>query len=174
MPDFHIINQRGVYMKLLTKIAIYILTLIIFTLTACTTHTPPAQPLTSFTASVVCNNEKFTVVHSGKTLTSVTYHTPQSLNGLTYTYQNNSVSIKYLSLSYTPSNNTLPTTNHATQLYNLLTSISGSNCYLLSTTENTATYTLPTAQVICNATTGRIIEIKLKNNSTKYTFSYSN
>lgn len=160
-------------MKLLTKITTYILALITFTLTACTAQPQPAQPLTNFTATVTCNSEKYTVVHSGNSLTTVTCNTPPSVNGLTYTYHNGELSLNYLSLSYTPSNNTLPD-NNATQLYSILKSISGNNCYLLSTSENTATYSLPTAEMHCDLTTGRIKEIKPKASTHTYTFTYSN
>lgn len=161
-------------MKLLTKITTYAIALILFTLTSCTAKAEPAKPLTNFTASVTYENEKYTVVHSGNSLTSITYHTPKQLNGLTYTYKNNILSVNYLKLSYTPSSATLPTKNNATRLYNILTSISGDNCYILSTTEDTATYSLPIAELICDFTTGRIEEIKLKENNQHYIFTYEN
>lgn len=161
-------------MKLITKITTYTIALIAFTLTACTAQAEPAKPLTNFTANVTCENEKYTVVHSGNSITSVTYHTPTQLNGLTYTYKNDVLSVNYLSLSYTPSNNTLPASNNATKLHDILTSVNSNNCYLLSTAENTATYSLPTAEIICDFTTGRIKEVKLKENNQNYTFTYTN
>lgn len=159
-------------MKLLAKITTYTLAFIAFTLTACTAYSEPAQPLTNFTATVTCNSEEYTVVHSGSTLTTVTYCTPQQLNGLTYIYKNDILSVNYLSLSYTPSNNTVPATNNATQLYEILKSVSGNNCYIMSTSEDTATYSLPTAQMLCDLTTGRIKEIKPKSGNSTYLFSY--
>lgn len=161
-------------MKLLRKITIYAIALILFTLTSCASRAEPAKPLVNFNAKVVCEDEQYTVVHSGNSLTSVTYHTPKQLNGLTYTYKNNILSVNYLKLSYTPSSATLPIKNNATQLYNILTSISGDNCYILSTTEDTATYSLPIAELVCDFTTGRIKEIKLKENNQRYIFTYEN
>lgn len=161
-------------MKLINKITVYTIAFITFTLTACTTQAEPAKPLTNFTASVTYENEKYTVVHSGNSLTSVTYHTPASLNGLNYTYKNDVFSVNYLSLSYIPSKGTLTANNNAIELHNILTSVSGNNCYLLSTTENTATYSLPTAEMVCDFTTGRIKEVKMKENSQNYTFIYTN
>lgn len=161
-------------MKLLRKITIYAIALILFTLTSCTSRAEPAKPLVNFTAKVACEDEQYTVVHSGSSLTSVTYHTPKQLNGLTYTYKNGALSVNYLKLSYTPSSATLPIKNNATQLYNILTSISGDNCYILSTTEDTAIYSLPVAEMICDFTTGRIKEIKLKENNQRYIFTYEN
>ena len=148
--------------------------LFLFTLTSCTSREEPAKPLVDFTARVTCEDEQYTIVHSGNSLTSVTYHTPKQLNGLTYTYKNNILSVNYLKLSYTPSSATLPIKNNATQLYNILNSISGDNCYILSTTEDTATYSLPVAEMICDFTTGRIKEIKLKENNQHYIFTYEN
>ena len=161
-------------MKLLTKITIYIIVLILFTLTSCTSKAEPEKPIVNFTAKVACENEQYTVVHSGNSLTSVTYHTPKQLNGLTYTYKNNILSVNYLNLSYTPSSTKLPIKNNATQLYNILASISGDNCYILSTTEDTATYSLPIAELVCDFTTGRIKEIRLKENKQRYIFTYEN
>ena len=160
-------------MRYLKKIAIYFLALIIFTLTSCTAKTEPAEPLTNFTATVISNNDKYTVVHNGNSLTGITYHTPKALNGLTYNYKNGVLSVDFLSLSYKPSNNSLPSINNATKLHNILTALTSNSCYLLSTTNATATYSLPTAEVICDFTTGRIKEIKSKENNQRFIFTYS-
>lgn len=161
-------------MKLLKKLAIYFLALIIFTLTSCTAKAEPAKHLTNFTATVKSDNEKYTVVHNDNSLTGITYHTPKALNGLTYNYKNGVLSVDFLSLSYKPSNNSLPSSNNATKLHNILTALTSNSCYLLSTTDNTATYSLPTAEVVCDFNTGKIKEIKLKENNQRFIFTYSN
>lgn len=160
-------------MKIFTKITIYFFALIAFTLSSCTVKPEPAKPLTSFTATVTDDNEKYTVVHNGNSLTGITYHTPEALNGLTYNYKNGVLSVDFLSLSYKPSNNSLPSDNNATKLHNILTAISSDSCYLLSTSDNTATYSLPTAEVICDYKTGRIKEIKSKENHQRFLFMYN-
>lgn len=160
-------------MKPFKKLVIYFLALIIFTLTSCTVKLEPAKPLTSFTATVISNNDKYTVVHNGNSLTGITYHTPKALNGLTYNYKNGVLSVDFLSLSYKPSNNSLPSSNNAIKLHNILTALTSNSCYLLSTTNNTATYSLPTAEVICDFNTGRIKEIKSKENNQIFRFIYS-
>lgn len=160
-------------MKIFTKITVYFLALIAFTLTSCTVKPEPAKPLTNFTATVTNNNEKYTIVHNGNSLTGITYHTPKALNGLTYNYKNGVLSVDFLSLSYKPSNNSLPSSNIATKLHNILTALSSDTCYLLSTADNTATYSLPTAEVICDFNTGRIKEVRLKENRQRFLFMYS-
>ncbi len=161
-------------MKIFTKIAIYFLAFIAFVLTSCTVKPEPAKPLTNFTATVTSDNDKYTVVHNGNSLTGITYHTPKALNGLTYNFKNGVLSVDFLSLSYKPSNNSLPSTNNATKLHNILTSLESNSCYLLSTADDTATYSLPTAEIICDFTTGRIKEIKTKENYQRFLFTYSN
>ena len=160
-------------MKLLTKLTLYIMVLIVFTLTSCTGTQEPSKPATSFTATVTCNNQSYTVSHSGSSLTTVTLHTPQELNGLTYSYKNNALSIGYNNLTYT-SSVSLPLNNSADQIYNALSQINNPNTYLKATSNSTATYTTPSADIICDFTTGKILMIIIKNNSIIYKFQYDN
>ncbi len=160
-------------MKLLTKLALYTTALIAFTLTSCTAVTEPSKPATSFTAKVTCDNQSYTVSHSGSSLTTITYHTPQELNGLTYSYKNNALSIDYNNLTYTPSTS-LPLDNTASEIFNALSQINNPNTYLKATTNSTATYTTPKADIICDLTTGEIQQIIIKSSSNIYSFQHQN
>lgn len=160
-------------MKFLTKLTLYIVIFIAFTLTSCTKIPEPAMPVTSFTAKVTCNNHSYTVSHSGSSLTAITCHTPPELNGLTYSFRNNKMSVNYNSLVYTPSAG-LQIKNNATEVYNALSQINSQGTYLKSTTKSTATYTTPTADIICNITTGEIQQILIKNNTNIYKFQFIN
>ncbi|MEE0061335.1 MAG: hypothetical protein UE295_10955 [Acutalibacteraceae bacterium] len=158
-------------MKIFVKLTIYMVALIAFTLTSCTKTQQPAKPLASFTAKVTCDNQSYTVSHSGNSLTTITYHTPTELNGLTYSYKNNIMSIDYNNLSYTSAKG-LPLNNSASEIYNALSQIYSSGTYLKSTTNSTAIYTTQTADIICSLITGEIQQIVINNNSKIYKFEY--
>ncbi len=158
-------------MKFLSKLALYVMVLVAFTLTSCTATKEPAKPITAFTAKVTCNEQSYTISHSGNTLTTVTHNTPNTINGIAYTFKNSIMSVSYNNLTYT-SSVSLPLDNTASEIYNALLEINSLNTYLKSTTNTTATYTTPTADVICNLTTGEIQQIIIKKNSNIYKFQY--
>lgn len=135
----------------------------------------PQLPQTDFTTTITCGNEKYTVTHNGKSITSITITEPEELNGLTYSYKGSVVTLNYKSLSYTPSVNSLPATNSVALLHNALCEVSAenfnSNFTIKTANSDTTIYESKTTEITCKTSTGNINQIKLKNNGKCYKFS---
>lgn len=151
-----------------------LLTTIIFTF-GCTKTADPQPPQTNFTATITYDDEKYSVTHNGKSITSITITKPTDLNGLTYNYKGSELTLNYKSLSYTPSASSLPVANSVTILHNLLCELSSESFAtkfsVKSTDSDITVYESETAEITCETTTGNINQIRLKNNGKSYKFS---
>ena len=86
-----------------TAVIVLVFGVITVWLTGCAKKTDPFPIQKEFTATVKCGEEMYTVTHNGTEITTVSYHSPEQLQGLTYSYCGDELTIKYGTLHYKPS-----------------------------------------------------------------------
>ena len=133
----------------------------------------PKLPQSSFTATVTVASNSYKVIHNGKTITTITCLQPQQLKGFTYNYCGNQLTLKYNSLSYTPSSASLPISKYVTSLHSTLQDISNTSAITLTdTSTDTSVYSTRTADITTETDTGKITKITNKATGDAYIFSY--
>ena len=139
-------------------------------LTGCTKKTDPFPIQKDFTATVKCEEEMYTVTHNGTEITTVSYCSPKQLQGLTYSYCGDELTVKYGTLHYKPSA-PLPE-NNISILHKVLSSINEqTEQSIKSTNENQTVYAVRSYEITCLTKDGKIQKIHTKNPSKTYTFS---
>ncbi len=140
------------------------------TVTGCQKSIEPSPIQKEFTASVRCGEEGYTVTCNGTGVISICYDFPEQLQGLTYSYQGNHLTVKYGILHYVPCAN-LPE-NHVSQLYEILSSINDDTEQHIRVCDTEKTiYSLPSYEITCSTKGGKIQNIYKPDTNQRYEFS---
>ena len=149
---------------------ILLLFFLLSAVTGCQKTIEPSPIKKEFTAAVKCDGEVYTVTCNGTGVMNMIYDLPEALQGLTYSYQGNNLTIKYGTLHYTPSNS-LPE-NTLSQLHDILTNINeNTEKNIKCCNEQETVYMMSDSEITCSTNDGTIRNIFVKSTEKKYVFS---
>lgn len=116
---------------------------VIFIFTSCSPKPAPIAKCFSARFSANCNGVKAegSITNNSHNITTVKITCPESMNGYTYSYKNNALTVKYRAMYVNAAEDYLPQGALPTVLYNILKSLNKEdNCYLSGTYNSYAEY----------------------------------